>query len=370
MENFNSVAVAPPKALPFLASANMLILGAAALLAIYWAATQNPFFALLAGFAGFAAYAWHALRKGRYWAWLAMQILFMLATLGLAFAIIQVARSEAESKTAAYAFNGIQIIYLATCWIYLHTDRVRAFCSVPARSEDVPEAAKLRRWMNVFGYITAVLMFVNLYNIFVYVPTESSMGLVQRIFYFHVPSAFMAFAAFALTFVYSIRYLSGNRLWHDRVAYCSAEIGVIFTSMVLTTGPIWAKPIWNTWWTWDPRLTTTLVLWFIYIGYLMLRSFTGEEQRGARFAAVFAVVGFVDVPIVYMANRLWRTLHPQPVIFGGSNSGLATEMRYVLAFSVLTFLSLFIFLLLLRLRLERVRLEIDHVKRETAFSQS
>ncbi|MGH7452338.1 MAG: cytochrome c biogenesis protein, partial [bacterium] len=142
----------------------------------------------------------------------------------------------------------------------------------------------------------------------------------------------------------------------------------IFTTIVLTTGPLWARPVWNTWWTWDARLTSTLVLWFIYVGYMMLRSYTGEEQRGARFAAVFAIIGFVDVPIVYMANRLWRTLHPQPVMFGGSGSGLNPTMRYVLFFSMLTFLGLYLFLLFYRLRVERVRLELNEIKREMAYS--
>ncbi|MGH7494448.1 MAG: cytochrome c biogenesis protein [bacterium] len=234
-------------------------------------------------------------------------------------------------------------------------------------SEHLPATAKLTRWTSILGVLVALLMFVNLYNIFIYVPTESSMGIVQRIFYFHAPSAISAFVAFTVTFVYSILFLARQRLWHDRVAYCAAEVGVLLTTIVLTTGPIWARPVWNTWWSWDPRLTTTLVLWFIYAGYLMLRNFTGEEQRGARFAAVFAIVGFVDVPIVYMANRLWRTLHPQPVILGGSGSGLEPPMRYAFFFSLATFICLFVFFLLLRLRLERTRLEAESMKREMAF---
>jgi heme exporter protein C len=234
-------------------------------------------------------------------------------------------------------------------------------------SEQLPATAKLMRWTNILGGIVAVLMLINLYNIFIYVPTEKSMGIVQRIFYFHAPSAITAFVAFTVTFVYSVLFLARHRLWHDRVAYCAAEVGVLLTTIVLTTGPIWARPVWNTWWSWDPRLTTTLVLWFIYAGYLMLRNFTGEEQRGARFAAVFAIVGFVDVPIVYMANRLWRTLHPQPVILGGSGSGLEPTMRYAFLFSIVTFICLFVFFLLLRLRLERTRLEAEGIKREMAF---
>lgn len=239
----------------------------------------------------------------------------------------------------------------------------------PPASERMPAVATLARWTNILGVLVAVLMFINLYNIFIHVPTEKSMGLVQRIFYFHAPSAIAAFVAFTVTFVASILFLARQRLWHDRVAYCAAEVGVVLTTAVLTTGPIWARPVWNTWWSWDPRLTTTLVLWFIYTGYLMLRNFTGEEQRGARFAAVFAIVGFVDVPIVYLANRLWRTLHPQPVIFGGSDSGLEPTMRYAFLFSLATFVCLFVFFLFLRLRLERARLEAESIKRSMALAQ-
>jgi len=357
-----------PRALNFLVFLNI---GVLALLAVYFAvqgARSTPGYFLLAAFAVFAAYTWYSMRNGRYWAWFTLQWLFMFATLGIALFIIRIARMESETKSLLYGAAGLQIVYLAACWIYLQSERVRRFCSVPGRQEEVPARTTLERWASVLRGVTAVLMVVNLYNVFIFVPTESSMGLVQRIFYFHAPAAMTAFLAFAVTFVFSIRYLSKNRIWDDRVAYCAAEVGVLFTTIVLTTGPIWARPVWNTWWTWDPRLTTTLVLWFIYVGYMMLRTYTGEEQRGARFAAVFAIVGFVDVPIVYMANRLWRTLHPQPVVFGGTNSGLDPEMRYAFVFSILTFIFLFVFLLFQRLRLERTRVEINNVKREMAFS--
>ncbi|MDZ7343693.1 MAG: cytochrome c biogenesis protein CcsA [candidate division KSB1 bacterium] len=232
----------------------------------------------------------------------------------------------------------------------------------------MPSDRVLERWTTILIYMTTLMMIINLYNIFIFVPTEASMGIIQRIFYFHVPSAFVAFLAFGVTFVCSILFLAKRQMWYDRVAFCSAEIGIIFTTAVLTTGPIWARPVWNTWWSWDPRLTSTLILWFIYVGYMMLRAYTGEEQRGARFAAVFAIVGFVDVPIVYLANRLWRTLHPQPVILGGSGSGLHPNMLYTLLFSFATFLCLYGFLLFQRLRLERSRIEIDELKKEMAYS--
>ncbi|MFQ5834492.1 MAG: cytochrome c biogenesis protein [bacterium] len=215
---------------------------------------------------------------------------------------------------------------------------------------------------DLIGYLSLVLMLAALYMVFIYAPTDRNLGDVQRIFYFHVSSAWIAFLAFFLVFLASILYLKeGTRKW-DILAYGSAEIGVILTSLVLITGSIWAKPIWYTWWTWDARLTTTLVLWLIYVAYLMLRSYT-EGSRGARFAAVFAILGFVDVPIVFMSIRWWRTQHPGPVIGGGKGAGLAPPMLYTLFVCLAAFTLLFIYLLLLRTKLETIKDEIDHLKR-------
>ncbi|RMD98790.1 MAG: cytochrome C assembly protein [Calditrichaeota bacterium] len=225
---------------------------------------------------------------------------------------------------------------------------------------------KLQRWL---GYVLLIAMVINLYNIFIFVPTEKTMGIVQRIFYFHVPSAFTAFLSFFVVAIFSVAYLVKRKYWYDRVSYAAAEIGVVFTTAVLLTGPIWAKPAWNTWWSWDPRLTTTLILWFIYVAYLILRDFTGEDERGARFAAVFAIVGFVDVPIVYFSIRWWRTIHPQPVLLGGKGSGLHPKMLYTLMFSLGVFLILFIYLLAARLRMEKTRQQVLDMKRELAFQE-
>lgn len=217
------------------------------------------------------------------------------------------------------------------------------------------------------GLALLVLMPINLYNIFIFVPTEKTMGIVQRIFYFHVPSFAAAFVAFLLVAVSSGLFLRTRNFVYDRFSYAAAEIGVLFTTAGLITGPIWAKPAWNTWWSWDARLTTTLVLWFIYVAYLMLRNFAGAEERGARFAAVYAIVGFVDVPIVYFSIRWWRTIHPQPVLMGGKGSGLHPDMLYTLMFSMGVFLVLFIYLLLARLRLEQSRRRLFELKQEIAF---
>jgi len=221
---------------------------------------------------------------------------------------------------------------------------------------------RLPKNREAIGYLSLVFMLAAIYMVFIYAPPDKKLGEIQRIFYFHVSSAWIAFLAFFLVFLASILYLkSRSRRW-DILAHSSAEIGVILTTLVLITGPIWAKPIWYTWWTWDARLTTTLVLWLIYVGYLMLRSYT-EGSRGARFAAVFAILGFLDVPIVFMSIRWWRTQHPGPVIGGGEEAGLAPPMLYTLFVSLAAFTLLFIYLLLLRTKLETIEDEIDHLKR-------
>ncbi len=189
---------------------------------------------------------------------------------------------------------------------------------------------------------------VALYFAFFYAPTERTMGDVQRIFYFHVPSAWVSFLAFFVVCVASIIFLKTGKAKWDLLAVSSAEIGVLFLSIVLVTGPLWAKPVWNTFWTWDARLTTSFVLYLIYIAYLMLRNYASDNQRGARFAAVFGIIGFIDVPIVYMSIRWWRTLHPSPVMGGEQGSGLAPQMVLTLMVSLAAFTILFVTLLVFR----------------------
>lgn len=232
------------------------------------------------------------------------------------------------------------------------------------------QKTKLEKAQTILGIILLFMMVVNLYNIFIFVPTEATMGIVQRIFYFHVPSGFAAFLAFFVVAAYSVAYLVKRNAWHDRIAYAAAEIGVMFSTAILLTGMLWAKPAWNTYWSWDPRLTTMLILWFIYVAYLMLRDYVGDDERGARFAAVFAIVGFVDVPIVYFSIRWWRTLHPQPVIMGGEGSGLHPDMQLTLLFSTVTFFVLFFYLLVVRLRLEHTREQAKLLRRELAFFEN
>jgi len=204
------------------------------------------------------------------------------------------------------------------------------------------------------------ILFVGaLYLIFVYVPTEEGMGIIQRIFYFHVPVAWIAFLAFFIVFLGSILYLWKRESKWDVIASSSAEVGVVFTTLVLITGSIWAKSIWGAWWTWDARLTTALILWLIYIAYLLVRSYAAHEQQGARFAAIVGIVGFVDVPIVALAITLWRTQHPEPVIFQG---GLAPPMLLTLLVCLVAFTTLYSLLLIQRASMKNAEGELNKLK--------
>jgi len=199
---------------------------------------------------------------------------------------------------------------------------------------------KVEKIIDLFCFL---LILIALYFVFVYAPVEKVMGAVQKIFYFHVSSAWIAFFAFFVTFVCSILLLITNRYIFDDIASASAEIGLLFCTIVLITGPIWAKPIWGTWWTWDPRLTTTLILWFIYVGYIMLRKFIDEEDKRAKFSAALGIIGFIDVPIVFLSIRWWRTIHPNVLQKGGG--GLHPDMLKSLIISVIAFTFLYIVLL-------------------------
>lgn len=207
--------------------------------------------------------------------------------------------------------------------------------------------------------LSFVLFMVALYLVFLYVPTEKHQGVVQRIFYFHVPLAWVAFLAFFVVFVYSAIYLWKRDPRWDAVAHSSAEIGIVFTTLVLITGSVWGKVAWGVWWTWDARLTSSLVLWLIYIAYILVRSLTAEKERGARFAAVVGIVGFIDVPIVALAITLWRTQHPSAVIFEG---GLAPGMMVTLMVSLVAFTALFTTLLIQRVSLMSDEEEVERLK--------
>ena len=197
-------------------------------------------------------------------------------------------------------------------------------------------------------------------------PTERTMGDVQRIFYYHVPSAWVAFLCFFINFVASVWYLWKRSAKSDALAAASAEVGVVFCAVLLIEGTLWARPVWGIWWTWDARLTTTLVLWLIYISYLVLRRFSASGQTQV-LAAALAVFAFADVPIVYMSIRWFRTQHPSPVMGGGENSGLDPAMLHVFLFNLAAFTVMGIFFIWMRYRLQIAEQELESAHAQIAL---
>jgi len=192
------------------------------------------------------------------------------------------------------------------------------------------------------GALAAVLVPLSLYMIFIFAPREATMGDTQRIFYYHVGTAWNGYLFFALVALCSGLYLySRNERWNG-AAKTAAELGVLFTTLTLAAGSLWARPIWNVWWTWDPRLTTTLILWFIYVAYLLIQAGGVESPRLRRLAAVVGVVGFLDIPLVHYSAQLWRSIHP--TVLGPRGGGMPQEMLITMIVSVfaLTFLALFL----------------------------
>jgi heme exporter protein C len=176
----------------------------------------------------------------------------------------------------------------------------------------------------------------------VFTPVEARQGLAQKIFYLHVPAAWAALLAFSLVGITSALYLWIKDPRLDRFAAASAEVGVVFSAVMLTTGPIWAKPIWGTWWTWDARLTLTLFVFFLFIGYLALRAAVHDAAERARFSAVVGILGMLLVPFVHLSVYLFRTLHPQPIVLKPSAPSLPAEMLTTLLVSTLVFTVLYI----------------------------
>lgn len=202
--------------------------------------------------------------------------------------------------------------------------------------------------------IFSILLFpavpVGLYFAFFYAPVEKVMGMVQKIFYFHVSSAWIGFFAFFITFITSILYLITKKYTFDDIAAASAEIGLAFCTIVIVTGPLWAKPTWGKFWTWDPRLTSTLILWFIYVGYVMLRQFMDESDRRAKFSSAIGIIGFINVPIVFLSIQWWNnTIHPNVVQKGGG--GLHPDMLTAMLACLVVFTIIYLSLLIRRLRI-------------------
>jgi heme exporter protein C len=194
--------------------------------------------------------------------------------------------------------------------------------------------------------------------IFLYAPSDALQGPEQRIFYLHVSSAIAAFASFAVVLVGGILYLRNESIAADRWARSGALVGVVFTTVTLVMGMLWARPVWNTWWTWDARLTSTLVLWIIYAGYLLVRQLAEPGRQAARIGAVVGIFGFIDVPIVYFSVSWWRTLHPGSVI---ARNALPPEMLATFLFTMLCTLTLAAVMIAIRYRIETLQDEKQNV---------
>src|SRR6202167_5723664 len=216
----------------------------------------------------------------------------------------------------------------------------------------------------IFAAIVVSLMGAAAYASLFIAPTERTMGTLQRIFYFHAAAAWAGMTAFFVCFVANLLYVWRRQPRWDSLGVSAAEVGLAFITVVLITGPIWAKPAWGIYWTWDARLTSTFVLWLLYISYLLLRTLIEEPDRRALLSALFGIFSFIDVPIVFGAIRWWRTQHPAPVIMGGPGSGLDPTMRKVFFFSVFALHALMVFLIAERYGLEKLRMELDIIRRE------
>lgn len=207
----------------------------------------------------------------------------------------------------------------------------------------------------IFIILALILVPVALYFAFNYAQLEKVMGVVQKIFYFHVGSAWIGFFGFFLTFIFSILFLIKRNFNYDIIASCAAEVGLLFCTMVLLSGPIWGKAAWGTYWTWDARLTSTLILWFIYVSYIILRKFLDDVNRRARFSAIVGIIGFLNVPLVFLSVRLWRTMHPNLMQKGG---GLESSMKVAMFISLGTFTCIFLAFLFRRIRVALLEREV------------
>lgn len=216
------------------------------------------------------------------------------------------------------------------------------------------------RWL--FALIIAALFAFAGYAVFFIAPDEATMHAIQRIFYFHASSGWAAMEGTGIVFFANVAYLRKRQPKWDWLAVSAVEVSLAFWSVVLVTGPIWAHPVWGIWWAWDWRLTLTLVLWILYVCYLVLRTLVADPERRAAVSAIFGVFVFLGVPLDYLSIRIFRTQHPQPVLFGGPNSGLDPTMVKVF-FSCSALMTLLMILLVIeRYRLERLRYEAEEMR--------
>ena len=225
------------------------------------------------------------------------------------------------------------------------------------------------RSLKILDVVTLILLLIATIMVFFYAPLEAVMGLVQKVFYFHVAAGWVGMISFLVAAFAGVAYLrTSNRKW-DIVGLSAVEIGMVFAFINIVTGSIWARPIWNTWWTWDPRLTTAAIMMLIYAAYFMLRSGIEDPNRRARFGAVYAIIGFLSVPLTFFSARLFRTIHP--IVIGANQPGaegsfdMTGTMLVTFLFSLLTFTFIFADLLWHRIRLGRLADKVEQLKMKT-----
>jgi heme exporter protein C len=222
--------------------------------------------------------------------------------------------------------------------------------------------------LKILNWVSGILLAVATYITIIWAPTEAVMGHVQRVFYFHVATGWVGMIGFLLAVFSGIMYLIKTDLRWDIIGLAGIEVGLVFSFINIVTGAIWARPIWNTWWTWDPRLVTATIMELVYLAYLMLRQGIDEPERRARFGAIYAILGFVSVPLSFLSIRIWRTIHP--VVVGSGDPGaegtfdMTTDMQTAFFFSLFTFTVFGITLLWHRIRIGQLQDQVEKKKME------
>lgn len=220
--------------------------------------------------------------------------------------------------------------------------------------------------LKILDVVTILLFLVATWMVFFYAPMEAVMGNVQRVFYFHVSAGWVGMLAFLVAAIAGVTYLVTKNTKWDNVELSAVEIGMVFAFINVVTGAIWARPIWNTWWTWDPRLTTATIMLLIYAAYLLLRAGIDDPGRRARFGAVYAIIGFLSVPMTFFSARLFRTIHP--VVIGTNQPGaegafdMTADMSLVFFFSLFVFTIIFADLMWHRIRIGRLQEKVEELK--------
>lgn len=222
------------------------------------------------------------------------------------------------------------------------------------------------RLLSVIDLVALLMLAAAIYMVFVFAPIERVMGLVQKVFYFHVSAGWVGMLSYLVAAIAAVVYLVTRRRSWDTVSLAAVELGLVFMLINIITGSIWARPIWNTWWTWDPRLTTATIMELAYAGYLMLRGAVEDPERRSRFASVYAIIAFISVPLTYFSIRIFRTIHP--VVIGNGAPGnegsfdMTPAMLQTFLFSLLTFSVIYVSLLWHRIRLGRLADQVEELK--------